>query len=68
MNNPLEFIKMIKNPQEFVTNYMKQNSNPMLNNLIQMAQKGDKQGLETFARNFFKEKGQDFDDIMSNFK
>lgn len=68
MNNPLEFIKMIKNPQEFVTNYMKQNSNPMLNNLIQMAQKGDKQGVENFARNFFKEKGQDFDDIMSNFK
>ena len=40
----------------------------MLNNLIQMAQKGDKQGVEAFARNFFKEKGQNFDDIMSNFK
>lgn len=68
MNNPLDFIKMIKNPQEFIINYAKQNGNPMINNLIQMAQKGDKKGVETFARNYLKEQGQDFDQIMSNFK
>lgn len=66
--NPLEMIKMIKNPQEFVNNFMKQNNNPMLNNLIQMAQKGDNKGVEQFARNLFKEQGQDFDEIMKNFK
>ena len=66
--NPLEIIKMIKNPQEFVNNFIKQNNNPMLNNLIQMAQKGDNKGVEQFARNLFKEQGQDFDEIMKNFK
>ena len=44
----------------------------MLNNLIQMAQKGDTKGVENFARNLCKEKGQDFDKefatFMSNFK
>lgn len=68
MNNPLDLIKAIKNPQEFIMNFIKQNNNPLLNNLIQMAQNGDKKGVETFARNYFKEMGQDFDDIMSNFK
>lgn len=68
MNNPLDIIKMIKNPQQFVMNMVKQNTNPMLNNLIQMAQKGDTKAIENFARNFFKEKGQDYDQIMSNFK
>lgn len=66
--NPFDLIKAIKNPQEFVNNYIKQNNNPMLNNLIQMAQKGDQQSIETFARNFFKSQGQDFDKIMSQFK
>lgn len=66
--NPLEMLKAIKNPQEFVNNYMKQNSNPILNNLIGMAQKNDVKGIETFARNFFKSQGQDYDQIMSQFK
>lgn len=69
MNSPLDFIKAIKNPKQFIMNYFKQqNNNPMLNNLIQMAEKGDTQGVENFARNYFKEQGQDFDEIMSNFK
>lgn len=69
MNNPLEIIKMIKNPKEFALNMAKQQSNPMLNNLIQMAEKGDNKGIEQFARNMFKEQGKDFDkDIMSLFK
>ena len=46
MNNPLEFIKAINNPREFVINYAKQNNNPMINNLIQMAEKKDTKGLE----------------------
>lgn len=68
MNNPLDIIKMIKNPKQFVMNFMKTNTNPMMNNLIQMAEKNDINGLENFARNFFKEKGQDYDKIKSNFK
>lgn len=68
MNNPLDFIKMIKNPQQFVMNYLGKTNNPMFNNLVQMAQKGDKKGVENFARNMFKEQGQDFDEIMKNFE
>lgn len=68
MNNPLDMFKMIKNPQEFVMNYAKSNFNPIVDNLIKMAQSNDKKGLENFARNVLKEKGQDFDKIMSNFK
>lgn len=68
MNNPIELINMIKNPKEFVNNYVKQNNNPMLNNLIQMAQKNDVQSLENFARNLFNEQGQSYDEIISKIK
>lgn len=66
--NPLEIIKAIKNPQEFVLNTLGTNTSPMIKNLVEMAKKGDKQGVENVARNYFKEQGQDFDQIMSNFK
>ncbi|MBQ8044711.1 MAG: hypothetical protein IJ272_11335 [Clostridia bacterium] len=50
----------------------KLNSNPMFRDLIQKAQKGDKQSVENFARNICKERGIDFDkefaNFMSNFK
>ena len=68
MNNPLEFIKAIKNPREFVINYAKQNNNPMINNLIQMAEKKDTKGLEKFAKNFFEQQGMDFNKIKEHFK
>ena len=68
MNNPLEFIKAIKNPREFVINYAKQNNNPMINNLIQMAEKKDTKGLENFAKNFFEQQGLDFNKIKEQFK
>ena len=38
------------------------NSNPMMNNVIGMAQKNDVKGLEEFARNLAKEKGVNIDD------
>ena len=36
-------------------------NNPIIKNLIEMADKGDTQGIEQFARNVFKEQGKDFD-------
>lgn len=75
MNNSMEMIKNImsnKNPQQVIQNMIGNNTNPMLNNLINMAQNGDTKGVENFARNIFKEKGRDFDkefsEFMSNFK
>lgn len=68
MNDIITFIKAIKNPQEFVLQSLGTNTNPMIQNLLEMAKKGDTAGIENFARNFFKENGQDYDQIMSMFK
>ena len=43
-------------------------NNPIFNNLIEMAEKGDEKGVETFARNMLKERGLDLDKELANFK
>ena len=75
MNNPMQFMNMlngIKNPKDVVINMIKSNNNPMVKNLVEMAEKGDNEGIEKFARNMFKEQGRDFDyeikQFMNNFK
>lgn len=74
MTYPVEMIKSIvnqNNPQQAIQKIIG-NTNPMMSNLIQMAQNGDTKGIEEFARNVFKEQGRDFDkefsQFMSNFK
>lgn len=56
------------NPKQFIMNYIKNTSNPMITNLIQMAEKGNTQSIETFARNFFQERGRNFDKEFAEFK
>lgn len=68
------------NPTNFIKNYMLRGltpkgivkqlagNNPMLGNLINMAEKGDNQGVETFARNLLKERGMSLDEELSKFK
>lgn len=68
MNNPIEMLKMIKNPEQYVRNIAKQQNNPILNNLIKMAEGNNQKDVENFARNVLKEQGQDFDSIMDLFK
>ena len=75
MNNPMQFMNMlsgIKSPKDAVINMIKSNNNPMVKNLVEMAEKGDNEGIEKFARNMFKEQGRDFDSeikqFMNNFK
>lgn len=75
MNNSMQFMNMlksIKSPKDAVINMIKSNNNPMIKNLVEMAEKGDNEGIETFARNMFKEQGRDFDSeikqFMNNFK
>lgn len=74
MTYPVEMIKAIinqNNPQQAIQKIIG-NANPMMSNLIQMAQRGDKTGIENFARNLYREKGLDFDkefnEFMANFK
>lgn len=43
-------------------------NNPMIANLVKMANSGDTTGVENFARNMFKEKGRDFDKEFSEFR
>lgn len=70
--NAIKNMMGFNSPKEIVLKMLGQNSNPMINNLIQMAEKGDNKSLETFARNMFKDRGLDFDNefskFMSNFK
>ena len=75
MNNQMQIINMlrgIQNPKDAVMNIVKSNNNPMIKNLVEMAEKGDRQGVENFARNLMKEQGKDFDkefgDFINNFK
>ena len=42
--------------------------NPIFSNLVEMAEKGDNQGVEQFARNLLKERGLDLDKEMANMK
>lgn len=43
-------------------------NNPMIANLVKMANVGDTEGVEKVARNMFKEKGRDFDKEFSEFR
>lgn len=69
--NPIQvlqgFLGKGMSPQQVAMNMVSKN-NPMLSNLMTMAQKGDTKGVETFARNMFKEKGRDFDKEFNEFK
>lgn len=69
--NPLNMIKGMMgnmNPKNIVMNMLKNNTNPIFANLIEMANKGDTKGLEQFARNYMKEQGKDFDKEFNDFK
>lgn len=66
-------IRMLQNfimkgfsPQKIVEQMV--GSNPMMSNLMKMANAGDTEGVEKVARNMFKEKGRDFDKEFSEFR
>ena len=65
--NPMQFLRGIKNPQQFVMNMLGQNQNPMGMQLINLAKTGDKTQIENFARNICKERGMDFDKQFAEF-
>ena len=65
--SPMDFLKGIQNPKQFVMNMMGQNQNPMIGQLMQMAKNGNPQEVETFARNICKERGMDFDKSFAEF-
>ena len=68
---PMKIIQMLKNGgniQQIMMNILKQNNNPMLNNLINLARDGKTEELEKIARNIMQEQGKDFDKEFNSFK
>lgn len=70
--NPLQMIKLAmsggKNPQEIVKQMIGNNNNPIIQNLVKMAENGDYKGVENVARNMLKEQGRDFDAEIKDFQ
>ena len=59
-----------KNAEQAIINMMKQQAgnNPVMNNAINMMEKGDNAGIEQLARNLCKERGINPDDMLSQVK
>lgn len=71
MNNIINMLGVIKNPQNIVQQAMNNNQimrNPIARNTIEMMQKGDSKGLESMARNLCHEKGMDPDELLKQVK
>lgn len=69
--NMMQLMQMMKtgNPQQVLMNTLQQsNNNPILNNVLTLAQKGDTKGIEELARNLAKERGVSVEDTMAQIK
>lgn len=71
--NPEYFLQMIrsgKNPEQLMMDFLQNQmaGSPMGDSLIQLAQRKDSQGIEQFARNYFKQQGKDFDTEFNVFR
>lgn len=67
MNNPMQFMQMMKNPQAILQQAM-QSGNPIIRNAMEMYQRGDKDGINQLAQNLCHEKGLNMQDIEKQIK
>lgn len=75
MNNfqmPAQLIQMLKggDPKQIAMNMLQKNAkgNPMLENLMNLANNGDNAAIEQICRNALRSKGYDPDELMKNFQ
>lgn len=72
MMNPMNLIQMLKggNPAQMLMGMLRQQSgnNPVMQNALDMAEKGDSKGIENLARNLCKEQGINPDEMFNNIK
>lgn len=74
MNPIMAMMQMMRgggNPQQFIQSMMNNSQamqNPILKNALEMAQKGDKQGVEELARNLCREKGVNPEEAIGKIK
>ena len=71
--NPIELIQLIRsgsNPQQLMLGILEQNaaSNPVYQNLMQLAKENKTAEIEQFARNLAQAQGLDFDKEFNAFK
>lgn len=69
--NPINVFRMIKSPQQLMQQIAGNNkimSNPMVQNVMQMAQQGNMRGVEQMARNLCREKGLNADEVFNQVK
>ena len=66
-----QMIQQFGTPEKLVKMLIKRSNNPMLSNLVQLAEQGNNANLESFAENMLKERGMDFNkefaEFMKNF-
>lgn len=67
MNNPMQLMQLMKNPQAFLQQAM-QSGNPIIKNAIEMYQRGDKDGINQLAQNLCKERGTSYDEMVNQIK
>lgn len=71
MNNPLNFVQIMRNPQAFMQQAMNNSQimqNPISRNAIEMYQKGDIKGINELANNLCKEKGTTYEEMAKQIK
>ena len=72
MINPIQLFQMLKsgNPMQTVLSAMKQQSgkNPLIDNVLDMAEKQDAKGLEKVARNLCESNGINPDEMVKQIK
>lgn len=71
MNNPMQLLQAMRNPQLFIQNAMKNSQimqNPIAKNAIEMYQKGDSKGINDLMSNLCKERGINPEEAQSKIK
>lgn len=71
MNNPVQFVQMMRNPQAFMQEAMNNSQlmqNPIAKNAFEMYKKGDIQGVNQLAENLCKEKGTSVEEMKRQIK
>jgi hypothetical protein len=63
----MQLMQLMKNPQAFLQQAM-QSNNPIVKNVMEMYQRGDKDGINQLAQNLCKEKGTNFEEMVKQIK
>lgn len=64
----MQMAKLGQNPQQLIINFLQNQSSPMGQNLLKLAQAQNAQEIEKIARNMCAAKGLDFDKEFTAFK